>query len=221
MKRPGYREMYSTRFPPDQQGRHRLEQPGQAARVHAAARAAGHRGAAAVGVRDSRGRRAAPHLRRERARQGAPCEPHYGPARARRRLGPLRARRWTARRACISAYFAGRGQREERDARNNAALRRSAARPRRPLRRYYYCVLVLVRSPDDPTPARRRRALARRRSCSSRAARAGSATTRISCLPGSSCTAAELDGRAEEPHQPPRPGARRADRRCAWKEERR
>ena len=51
-----------------------------------------------------------------------------------------------------SAYYAGReGDRERRDARNNAklvnALERSPDRTG-----FYYCVLVLVRSPRDPTP---------------------------------------------------------------------
>ena len=51
-----------------------------------------------------------------------------------------------------SAYYAGRdGNREERDARNNAKLveqlRAAADRSA-----FYYCALVLVRHPDDPTP---------------------------------------------------------------------
>lgn len=51
-----------------------------------------------------------------------------------------------------SAYYAGRdGDREERDARNNAKLveQLRAAADRRA---FYYCALVLVRHRDDPTP---------------------------------------------------------------------
>ena len=51
-----------------------------------------------------------------------------------------------------SAYYAGRaGNREERDAANNAKLveQLRAAGDRSA---FYYCVLVLLRSPGDPTP---------------------------------------------------------------------
>jgi XTP/dITP diphosphohydrolase len=51
-----------------------------------------------------------------------------------------------------SAHYAGKdGDREERDARNNAKLVEQllAAGDRGA---FYYCVLVLVRNPDDPTP---------------------------------------------------------------------
>ena len=51
-----------------------------------------------------------------------------------------------------SAYFAGHdGNREERDARNNAKLV-EALRGERDRSAFYYCVLVLVRSALDPTP---------------------------------------------------------------------
>jgi XTP/dITP diphosphohydrolase len=51
-----------------------------------------------------------------------------------------------------SAYYAGRdGNREERDARNNAKLVEQL-RATRDRSAYYYCVLVLVRHVDDPTP---------------------------------------------------------------------
>jgi len=51
-----------------------------------------------------------------------------------------------------SAYYAGReGNREERDARNNAKLVAAlAGEPDRSA--FYYCILVLVRSAADPTP---------------------------------------------------------------------
>jgi XTP/dITP diphosphohydrolase len=49
-----------------------------------------------------------------------------------------------------SAYFAGReGDREQRDARNNAKLLASLRQERRG---YYCCVMVLVRHADDPRP---------------------------------------------------------------------
>jgi XTP/dITP diphosphohydrolase len=55
-----------------------------------------------------------------------------------------------------SAYFAGReGNREERDARNNAKLLDSLARePAHQITRsaHYACVMVLVRHPADPQP---------------------------------------------------------------------
>ncbi len=51
-----------------------------------------------------------------------------------------------------SAYYAGRaGNREERDACNNAKLA-VALREHADRRAYYYCVLVLLRSHEDPTP---------------------------------------------------------------------
>ena len=51
-----------------------------------------------------------------------------------------------------SAYYAGReGNREERDARNNAKLVEQL-RATRDRRAFYYCALVVVRHPDDPTP---------------------------------------------------------------------
>jgi XTP/dITP diphosphohydrolase len=51
-----------------------------------------------------------------------------------------------------SAHFAGReGEREERDARNNAKLLAAlAGAPDRSA--FYYCVLVLMRTPHDPVP---------------------------------------------------------------------
>jgi len=49
-----------------------------------------------------------------------------------------------------SAYFAGReGDRESRDARNNAKLLASLGAERKA---HYVCVMVLVRSADDPDP---------------------------------------------------------------------
>ena len=49
-----------------------------------------------------------------------------------------------------SAYYAGRdGDREARDARNNAKLLSSLKDERRA---HYVCVMVLVRHPDDPRP---------------------------------------------------------------------
>jgi XTP/dITP diphosphohydrolase len=51
-----------------------------------------------------------------------------------------------------SAYYAGRdGNREERDARNNAKLVEQL-RATQDRSAFYYCVLVLVRHVDDPTP---------------------------------------------------------------------
>lgn len=51
-----------------------------------------------------------------------------------------------------SAYYAGtEGDREARDARNNAKLLAQLA-PHADRRASYYCVLVLVRGPDDPAP---------------------------------------------------------------------
>ena len=51
-----------------------------------------------------------------------------------------------------SAYYAGReGNREERDARNNAKLV-EALRVASDRAAFYYCVLVLLRHVDDPTP---------------------------------------------------------------------
>jgi XTP/dITP diphosphohydrolase len=51
-----------------------------------------------------------------------------------------------------SAYFAGRdGNREERDARNNAKLVR-ALEGASDRSAFYYCVLVLLHSPHDPVP---------------------------------------------------------------------
>jgi XTP/dITP diphosphohydrolase len=51
-----------------------------------------------------------------------------------------------------SAYYAGRdGNREERDARNNAKLAEQL-RATQDRSAYYYCVLVLVARVDDPTP---------------------------------------------------------------------
>ena len=51
-----------------------------------------------------------------------------------------------------SAYYAGReGNREQRDARNNAKLAATLAHHSNRAA-FYYCVLVLARSPADPTP---------------------------------------------------------------------
>jgi XTP/dITP diphosphohydrolase len=51
-----------------------------------------------------------------------------------------------------SAYFAGReGNRDERDARNNAKLLAELAR-RDDRSAFYYCVLVMTRSANDPVP---------------------------------------------------------------------
>ena len=51
-----------------------------------------------------------------------------------------------------SAHYAGSdGDRDQRDARNNAKLV-AALRGERARAAYYYCVLVLLRSPADPTP---------------------------------------------------------------------
>jgi XTP/dITP diphosphohydrolase len=51
-----------------------------------------------------------------------------------------------------SAYYAGQeGNREERDARNNAKLVEQM-RAAGDTSAYYYCVLVLLQSADDPTP---------------------------------------------------------------------
>ena len=49
-----------------------------------------------------------------------------------------------------SAYYAGRdGDREERDARNNAKLLREIGENRDA---YYCCLMVMVKHPDDPRP---------------------------------------------------------------------
>jgi XTP/dITP diphosphohydrolase len=49
-----------------------------------------------------------------------------------------------------SAYYAGRdGNREERDARNNAKLLSKMGEERKA---YYCCVLVMLRHPEDPRP---------------------------------------------------------------------
>src|SRR5262252_4605299 len=51
-----------------------------------------------------------------------------------------------------SAYYAGRdGEREERDARNNAKLVRELSK-HSDRSAFYYCVLVLMRSAEDPVP---------------------------------------------------------------------
>lgn len=51
-----------------------------------------------------------------------------------------------------SAYYAGKaGNREERDARNNAKLVAALA-SQADRSAFYYCVLVLLRSHEDPTP---------------------------------------------------------------------
>jgi XTP/dITP diphosphohydrolase len=51
-----------------------------------------------------------------------------------------------------SAYFAGtEGDREQRDARNNAKLIAELANVA-DRSAFYYCILVMVRGPEDPTP---------------------------------------------------------------------
>ncbi len=91
-----------------------------------------------------------------------------------------------------SAYYAGRhGGREERDARNNAKLLAELA-SRGDRRACYACVVVLVRHADDPLPVvaegiwRGEIAPAARGS-------GGFGYDPLFLVPGSGCTAAELD----------------------------
>jgi XTP/dITP diphosphohydrolase len=106
--------------------------------------------------------------------------------------------------------YRGRGRNPMRA--NNARL---AARARRPADRR---ALLLLRAgagalcPDDPQPVIADGPLARRDHRRRRAARAASATTRISCCPQLGRTAAELDAADQEPPEPSRPGDARAAR---------
>jgi hypothetical protein len=133
------------------------QEAGRAAR--AAAGTAGRAGAAGrAGHR--RSRRAAPHLHRERAGQGAPCRAASGLAGVGRRLGPVRRRAGRGARCGFGALCAAAGRRHSlptakpagvQDAANNALLlQRLQGQADR--RAAFVSTLVAVRHAADPEP---------------------------------------------------------------------
>ena len=181
----------------------RVGQSRQAAGDRRDARAARDRSGRASRARHRRGRGAARHLSRERARQGAPCEPRRAACRRSPTIPGLCVDALGGEPGVHSAYYAGReGDREQRDARNNAKLLRELRNERR---RAYYVLRDgagpsgrTIRSRSSPKASGTARSRARR------AARTASATTRCFFCQRLGKTAAELDPDDKEPHQPPR-----------------
>ena len=195
---------------PREQGRHRVEQSrASCASLRALLEPLGIEVVAAGGLRRRRGRRAALHVPRERARQGAAREPRHGPAGARRRLGPLRAA-LGGEPGVHSAYYAGRDG-EPRGARR--AQQREARRAAARTRPTAGVLLLRARARAPRRRSRRRsspRARGTARSCSSRAARTASATTRISSCEARGLTAASSPPREKNRVSHRGAGARRA-----------